>query len=96
MGIDWKICAVVSAMVVGLPAATFAQRYRATDDIPRYEEYLRKALPGAETFRFIGRGMPHYRGYRTGPDGEEALVGLGFFDVDFARRSVATRGKSGC
>ena len=42
--------------------------------------------------RCRGRDVPlrrprdtHYRGYRTGPDGEEVLVGLGFFDVDFAR-----------
>ena len=83
-----KLRPVAAAMVVGLaglPAATYAQRYRATDDIPRYEEYLREALPGAETFRFIDRGTPHYRGYRTEPNGEETLVGLGgFFTVDFA------------
>ena len=62
-----------------------AQRWRATDDIPRYERYLEEALPGAETFRFVDRGTPHYRGYKTGANGEEDLVGLGFFTVDFAR-----------
>ena len=72
-------------VLASIPAATLAQRWRATDDIPRYERYLREALPGAETFRFIDRGTPHYRGYRRGPDGEETLVGLGFFTVDFAR-----------
>ena len=80
-----SLAAAVMVMgLVGLPAATYAQRYRATDEIPRYEEFLREALPGAETFRFIDRGTPHYRGYRTGPNGEETLVGLGFFNVDFA------------
>ena len=83
-------------MVVGLPTATYAHRYRATDDIPRYEEYLREALPDAETFRFIARGTPHYRGYRTGPDGNETLVGLGFFNVDFAPKVRGYKGKSGC
>ena len=61
---------VATAMVmalVGLPAATDAQGYRATDDIPRYEDYLRVALPGAETFRFVDRPeellwSPHARG----------------------------------
>ena len=72
-------------VITGLPTAALAQRWRATDDVPRYELYLREALPGAETFRFVDRGTPHYRGYRTGPDGAELLVGLGFFTVDFAR-----------
>ena len=80
-------------LALGLPAATFAQRYRATDDIPRYEEYLREALPGAETFRFVDRGTPHYRGYRTGRDGEETLVGLGFFTVDFAPKVRGYKGE---
>ena len=82
-----KPAALLAAVLViaGLPAATLAQRWRATDDVPRYERYLREALPGAETFRFVDRGTPHYRGYRTEPDGKEVLVGLGFFTVDFAR-----------
>ena len=80
-------------LALGLPAATFAQRYRATDDIPRYEDYLREALPGAETFRFVDRGTPHYRGYRTGRDGKETLVGLGFFTVDFAPKVRGYKGE---
>ena len=72
-------------MLCGAQGAAQSRRWRATDDIPRYEEYLREALPGAETFRFIDRGTPHYRGYRKGPNGEDTLVGLGFFTVDFAR-----------
>ena len=91
---------LVAAMVlalVGLPAATYAQRHRATDDIPRYEDYLRKALPGAETFRFVDTGTPHYRGYRQGPNGEETLVGVSGSSLSILpRRSVVTRGKSGC
>ncbi len=96
MRLTWKIRTVAATMVmglVGLPAAIYAQRYRATDDIPRYEEYLREALPGAETFRFIDRGTPHYRGYRTGPNGEETLVGLGFFTVDFAPKVRGYKGE---
>ena len=87
---------VAVAMVVafiGLPAATYAQRYRATDDIPRYEDYLREALPGAETFRFVDTGIHHYRGYRTGPNGKETLVGLGFFTVDFAPKVRGYKGE---
>ena len=87
---------VAAAMVValiGLPAATYAQSYRATDDIPRYEDYLREALPGAETFRFVDTGIPHYRGYRTGPNGKETLVGLGFFTVDFAPKVRGYKGE---
>ena len=82
-----KPAAWLTAMLViaGLPTAALAQRWRATDDVPRYELYLREALPEAESFRFVDRGTPHYRGYRTGPDGDEVLVGLGFFTVDFAR-----------
>ena len=75
----------VIVVLAGIPTAALAQRWRAVDDIPRYEPYLREALPGAETFRFIDRGTPHYRGYRPGPNGEDTLVGLGFFTVDFAR-----------
>ena len=71
--------------IFGLVNVVHAQRWRATDDIPRYEEYLKEALPGAETFRFVDRGTPHYRGYRTDANGQEELVGLGFFTVDFAR-----------
>ncbi|MDA1094940.1 MAG: FMN-binding protein [Acidobacteria bacterium] len=67
-----------------MPDAAQAQRWRATDDIPRYEDYLKEALPDAETFRWINRGTPHYRGYKPGPNGEEELVGLAFFTVDFA------------
>ena len=87
---------VAAAMVmalVGLPAATYAQRYRATDDIPRYEDCLREALPGAESFRFVDTGTPHYRGYRKGPNGEETLVGLGFFNVDFAPKVRGYKGE---
>ncbi len=82
-----KSRAWLAALLVfaGLPAGAVAQRWRAIDDIPRYERYLRDALPGAETFRFVDRGTPHYRGYRPGPNGGDTLVGLGFFTVDFAR-----------
>ncbi len=72
-------------VILGLMSAVHAQRWRATDDIPRYEEYLKEALPGAETFQFVNRGTPHYRGYRTDANGREELVGLGFFTVEFAR-----------
>ena len=82
------------AVLVAVAAApVFAQRWRATDDIPRYEDYLREALPGAETFRWINRGTPHYRGYKTGPNGEEELVGLGFFTVDFAPKVRGYKGQ---
>jgi len=77
--------AITVLILAGLTSAAQAQRWRATDDIPRYESYLREALPEAELFRFINRETPHYRGYRVGPDGKEILVGLGFFTVDFAR-----------
>lgn len=80
-------------VAVGLVGVLHAQRWRATDDIPRYERYLEEALPGAETFRFVDRGTPHYRGYRTGADGQEELVGLGFFTVDFARNVRGYKGE---
>ncbi|HIE93148.1 MAG TPA: FMN-binding protein, partial [Acidobacteria bacterium] len=81
-------------MLIAITSApAFAQRWRATDDIPRYEDYLREALPGAETFRWINRGTPHYRGYKTGPNGEEELVGLGFFTVDFAPKVRGYKGE---
>ena len=76
--------AVVLLVLVGTVwGSAQSRRWRATDDIPRYERYLREALPEADSFRFIDRGTPHYRGYRTGANGEETLVGLGFFTVDF-------------
>ena len=78
------VASLVIVIGLGVPGIASAQRWRATDDIPRYEDYLREALPGAESFRFVDRGTPHYRGYRTGPHGEETLVGLGFFTVDLA------------
>ena len=78
------VASLVIVIGLGVPGIASAQRWRATDDIPRYEDYLREALPGAESFRFVDRGTPHYRGYRTGPNGEETLVGLGFFTVDLA------------
>ena len=76
--------AVVLLVLVGTVwGSAQSRRWRATDDIPRYERYLREALPEADSFRFIDRGTPHYRGYRTGANGEKTLVGLGFFTVDF-------------
>ena len=74
----------VILMLAGATSLAQDDRWRATDDIPRYEDYLQEALPEAETFRFIDRGTPHYRGYITGPNGDEILSGLGFFSVDFA------------
>jgi NosR/NirI family nitrous oxide reductase transcriptional regulator len=87
------VAGVLAVMLAGADGRAQAQRWRATDDIPRYEEYLREALPGAESFRFIDRGTPHYRGYRTGPNGRETLVGLGFFNVDFAPRVRGYKGE---
>ena len=87
--------ACVAALIAVVAAPVFAQRWRATDDIPRYEDYLQEALPGAETFRWINRGTPHYRGYKTGPNGEEELVGLGFFTVDFAPKVRGERDHPG-
>ena len=80
-------------VVVGVTVTLQAQRWRATDDIPRYESYLKEALPTADTFRFVDRNTPHYRGYRTAADGAEELVGLGFFTVDFARGVVGYKGE---
>jgi transcriptional regulator of nitric oxide reductase len=85
--------ASLAVLVAVAAAPVFAQRWRATDDIPRYEDYLKEALPGAETFRWINRGTPHYRGYKTGPNGEEELVGLGFFTVDFAPKVRGYKGQ---
>jgi len=87
------LTASLAVLVAVAAAPVFAQRCRATDDIPRYEDYLREALPGAETFRWINRGTPHYRGYKTGPNGEEELVGLGFFTVDFAPKVRGYKGQ---
>lgn len=87
------LAASLAVLVAVAAAPVFAQRWRATDDIPRYEDYLREALPGAETFRWINRGTPHYRGYKTGPNGEEELVGLGFFTVDFAPKVRGYKGQ---
>jgi len=87
------LTASLAVLVAVAAAPVFAQRWRATDDIPRYEDYLREALPGAETFRWINRGTPHYRGYKTGPNGEEELVGLGFFTVDFAPKVRGYKGQ---
>jgi hypothetical protein len=53
------VAGVLAVMLAGADGRAQAQRWRATDDIPRYEEYLREALPGAESFRFIDRGTPH-------------------------------------
>ena len=78
------LTASLAVLIAVAAAPVFAKRWRATDDIPRYEDYLKEALPGAETVRWINRGTPHYRGYKTGTNGEEELVGLGFFTVDFA------------
>lgn len=82
---------VVAALFV-FPALTYAQRYRAIADFDRYDKYLREVLPDADTFRFVDTGTPHYRGYRTNPNGNETLVGFGFFTVDFA---PAIRGYKG-
>jgi transcriptional regulator of nitric oxide reductase len=87
------LTASVTLLIAVAAAPAFAQRWRATDDIPRYEDYLKEALPGAETFRWINRGTPHYRGYKTGPNGEEELVGLGFFTVDFAPKVRGYKGE---
>ncbi len=88
MRFNWKTRALVAAAVVtvitALPAATYAQRHRATADFARYDRYLREVLPDADTFRFVDTGTPHYRGYRTDASGSETLVGFGFFTVDFA------------
>lgn len=83
----------VVAASAWMPGAAEAQRWRATDDIPRYEDFLKEALPGAETFRWVNRGTPHYRGYKTGPNGEDELVGLGFFTVDFAKNVRGYKGE---
>ena len=85
--------AITLMLITGFASVTYAQRWRATDDIPRYEDYLREAIPGAETFHFINRGTPHYRGYRMGPNGDQTLVGLGFFTVDFARNVRGYKGE---
>ena len=87
------VIATLTLLIAITSAPAFAQRWRATDDIPRYEDYLKQALPGAETFRWINRGTPHYRGYKTGPNGEEELVGLGFFTVDFAPKVRGYKGE---
>ena len=85
--------ATLTLFIAITSAPAFAQRWRATDDVPRYEDYLREAIPGAETFHFINRGTPHYRGYRMGPNGDQTLVGLGFFTVDFARNVRGYKGE---
>ena len=87
---------VAGAMVValvGLPAATYGQRHRATADFARYDKYLREVLPNANTFRFVDTGTPHYRGYRTDANGNDTLVGFGFFTVDFAPRVRGYKGE---
>ncbi len=53
----WPAALIV---IAGLPAAALGQRWRATDDISRCERCLREARPGAETFRFVDRGTPHW------------------------------------
>lgn len=87
------IAAATALLITGLPDVASAQRFRATDDIPRYEKFLREALPEAESFRFVSTGTPHYRGYRAGPNGAETLVGLGFFTVDFAPKVRGYKGE---
>jgi len=87
--------AAIITMVAGLPGAARAQRYRATGDFARYDTYLREVLPGADRFRFVDTGTPHYRGYRTGSNGEETLLGFGFFTVDFAPQVRGYKGRSG-
>ena len=87
---------LTAAMVmafVGLPNATYAQRHRATADFARYDTYLREVLPDADTFRFVNTGTPHYRGYRTNANGDETLVGFGFFNVDFAPKVRGYKGE---
>ena len=87
---------VVSALVmalVGLPGASYAQRHRATADFVRYDKYLREVLPTADTFRFVDTGTPHYRGYRTNANGNDTLVGFGFFNVDFAPKVRGYKGE---
>ena len=83
----------IVALVAGLPGAATAQRHRATDDVARYDRYLREVLPDADSFRFIDTGTPHYRGYRTGPSGDDTLVGFGFFTVDFAPQVRGYKGE---
>ena len=78
------VAATMVMALVGLPAPTYAQRHRAIADFARYDTYLREVLPDADTFRFVDTGTPHYRGYRTDANGNETLVGFGFFNVDFA------------
>jgi len=85
--------AAIITMVAGLPGAARAQRYRATGDFARYDTYLREVLPGADRFRFVDTGTPHYRGYRTGSNGEETLLGFGFFTVDFAPQVRGYKGE---
>ena len=79
--------------MIGIPESVYAQRDRATADFARYVKYLRGVLPDAETFQFVDTGTPHYRGYRIGPNGEETLVGFGFFNVDFAPRVRGYKGE---
>lgn len=83
----------VVTLIIGIPGTVYAQRDRATADFERYVKYLRGVLPDAETFKFVDTGTPHYRGYRTGSDGNETLVGFGFFTVDFAPRVRGYKGE---
>ena len=85
--------AAIVTMVAGLPGTATAQRHRATGDLARYDRYLREVLPSADSFQFVDTGTPHYRGYRTGPNGDETLVGFGFFTVDFAPQVRGYKGE---
>ena len=87
------VAATVVMALVGLPAATYAQRHRATAEVARYDKYLREVLPDADTFRFVDTGTPHYRGYRRDANGNETLVGFGFFTVDFAPKVRGYKGE---
>ena len=78
------VAAAVVMVLTGRPGIAHAQRHRATADFARYDEYLREVLPDADAFRFVDTGTPHYRGHRTDANGNETLVGFGFFNVDFA------------
>ena len=95
-GAHVKIGALAAATVVialSLSATTYAQRHRATADFARYDTYLRDVLPNADTFRFVDTGTPHYRGYRKDANGNETLVGFGFFTVDFAPKVRGYKGE---
>ncbi len=78
------VAAAVVMVLTGRPGVAHARQHRATADFARYDVFLREVLPDADAFRFVDTGTPHYRGYRTDANGNETLVGFGFFNVDFA------------